>query len=66
MQANRPGGQRRAQVTHTRTAAFLAQDWAMPEIVPIPSTHGAGGPIYSRVYTPEGLRSGPPRRVSRP
>lgn len=50
VQPNRPGAQAR-QVTQTRTEQFLAQDWAMPEIVPIPSTHGSG-PIYSRVYTP--------------
>jgi dipeptidyl aminopeptidase/acylaminoacyl peptidase len=54
VQPNRPGAEAR-QVTNTRTAAFLAQDWAMPEIVPIPSTHGATGPIYSRVYTPQGF-----------
>jgi dipeptidyl aminopeptidase/acylaminoacyl peptidase len=54
VQPNRPGAEAR-QVTNTRTAAFLAQDWAMPEIVPIPSTHGATGPVYSRVYTPQGF-----------
>ncbi|HKI02739.1 MAG TPA: alpha/beta fold hydrolase [Thermoanaerobaculia bacterium] len=52
VQPNRPGGEAR-QVTNTRTELFLAQDWAMPEIVPIPSTHGATGPVYSRVYTPK-------------
>ncbi|HYX23995.1 MAG TPA: prolyl oligopeptidase family serine peptidase [Thermoanaerobaculia bacterium] len=46
------GGEAR-QVTQTRTAAFLAEDWAVPEVVPIPSTHGAPAPIYSRVYTPK-------------
>ncbi|HEX6903039.1 MAG TPA: prolyl oligopeptidase family serine peptidase [Thermoanaerobaculia bacterium] len=50
VQPNRPGAQAR-QVTRTQSELFLAQDWTMPEIVPIPSTHGAG-PIYSRVYTP--------------
>ncbi|HSS76582.1 MAG TPA: prolyl oligopeptidase family serine peptidase [Thermoanaerobaculia bacterium] len=40
-------------VTQTRTAAFLAEDWAVPEVVPIASTHGAPAPIYSRVYTPK-------------
>lgn len=52
VQPNRPGGEAR-QVTNTRTELFLAQDWAMPEIVPIPSTHGATGPVYSRVYVPK-------------
>jgi dipeptidyl aminopeptidase/acylaminoacyl peptidase len=41
------------QVTQTRTAEFLAEDWAVPEVVPIPSTHGAAAPIYTRVYTPK-------------
>ena len=54
VQPNRPGAEAR-QVTSTRTPAFLAQDWATPEILPIPSTHGATGPIYSRIYTPEGF-----------
>jgi len=40
-------------VTQTRTAAFLAEDWAVPEVVPIPSTHGAPAAIYSRIYTPK-------------
>ena len=54
VQANRAGAEAR-QVTHTRTETFLAQDWTVPEVVPIPSTHGAAVPIYSRVYTPEGF-----------
>ncbi|HEY0513436.1 MAG TPA: prolyl oligopeptidase family serine peptidase [Thermoanaerobaculia bacterium] len=51
VQANRPGAEAR-QVTHTRTPEFLAQEWNLPEILPIPSTHGAG-PIYARIYTPK-------------
>ncbi len=51
VQAARPGVDAR-QVTSTRTPLFLAQDWTIPEILPIPSTHGAGA-IYSRVYTPK-------------
>ena len=51
VQASRPGDEER-QITRTRSEFFLAQDWTMPEIVAIPSTHGAG-PIYSRVYTPK-------------
>lgn len=51
VQPNRTGAEAR-QVTHTRTETFLAQDWTLPEIVPVPSTHGAPAPIYSRVYTP--------------
>jgi dipeptidyl aminopeptidase/acylaminoacyl peptidase len=47
------GGKAR-QVTHTLSGAYLAVDWTVPEIVPIPSTHQAH-PIYSRVYTPPGF-----------
>ncbi|HYL05859.1 MAG TPA: prolyl oligopeptidase family serine peptidase, partial [Thermoanaerobaculia bacterium] len=50
VQPNRPDADAR-QVTATVTPAFLAQHWTIPEIVPIPSTHGAGV-IYSRLYTP--------------
>ncbi len=50
VQANQPGAEAR-QVTQTRTPFFLAQSWTVPEIVAIPSAHGAG-PIYARVYTP--------------
>ncbi|HEV2855146.1 MAG TPA: prolyl oligopeptidase family serine peptidase [Thermoanaerobaculia bacterium] len=58
VQPNRPSNRSDAearQVTNTRTASFLAQDWALPEIVPIPSTHGATAPVYARVYTPKGF-----------
>lgn len=52
VQDNRPGAAAR-QLTHTMSAAYLAQRWTIPDIVPIPSSHGAGV-IYSRVYTPPG------------
>lgn len=52
VQDNRPGAPAR-QITNTRTPEFLAIEWAIPEVVPIPSTHGAPAPIYSRVYTPQ-------------
>jgi dipeptidyl aminopeptidase/acylaminoacyl peptidase len=54
VQAARPGAEAKV-VTQTRTPLFLAQDWNIPEIVPIPSTHDAGAPIYSRVFTPKGF-----------
>ncbi len=40
-------------VTQTRTAEFLAEDWAVPEVVAIASTHGAPAPVHARVYTPK-------------
>ncbi len=51
VQVNQPGAEARP-VTRTRTPLFLAQEWNLPEIVPVPSTHGAGA-IYTRVYTPK-------------
>lgn len=50
VQASRPGAEAR-QITDTVSAAFRNIAWTVPEILPIPSTHGAGA-IYSRVYTP--------------
>jgi dipeptidyl aminopeptidase/acylaminoacyl peptidase len=52
VQESRPGAEAQ-QITHTVSAAFQAQPWTMPEIVPVPSSHGKD-PIYSRVYTPPG------------
>ncbi|MFY9820307.1 MAG: prolyl oligopeptidase family serine peptidase [Thermoanaerobaculia bacterium] len=40
-------------VTQTRTTEFLAEDWTVPEVIPIASTHGAPAPVYARVYTPK-------------
>jgi len=45
------------QLTDTRSPAFRAVDWARPEIVAVPSTHGAGA-IWARVYTPPGWQPG--------
>jgi dipeptidyl aminopeptidase/acylaminoacyl peptidase len=56
----KPGAEPR-QLTHTLSPAFLAVDWTVPEIVPIPSTHVAR-PIYSRVYTPPGFDPAHPRQ----
>jgi dipeptidyl aminopeptidase/acylaminoacyl peptidase len=50
------GGDAR-QITHTVSAAFQAQPWTVPEIVPVPSSHSSPQgqvPIYSRVYVPAG------------
>ncbi len=57
VQDNKPGAEAR-QVTQTRTPEFLAQEWAKPEVVAIPSTHGAPAPIYSRVYVPKDFDPG--------
>ncbi|HVR10706.1 MAG TPA: prolyl oligopeptidase family serine peptidase, partial [Thermoanaerobaculia bacterium] len=50
VQANQPGAEAR-RLTDTVSSAFKEQRWTIPEIVPVPSTHGAGV-IYSRLYTP--------------
>jgi dipeptidyl aminopeptidase/acylaminoacyl peptidase len=41
------------KLTDTVSPAFRAVDWTLPEIVAVPSTHGAQ-PIWARVYTPPG------------
>jgi dipeptidyl aminopeptidase/acylaminoacyl peptidase len=51
VQENTPKGEAR-QVTHTVSAAFQAQPWTIPQIVPVPSSH-VQEPIWSRVYTPK-------------
>jgi dipeptidyl aminopeptidase/acylaminoacyl peptidase len=40
------------QLTQTQTAEYLAVDWTVPEIIPIPSSH-VKEPIWSRVFTPK-------------
>ncbi len=50
------GGQPRA-LTDTRTAAFKSQSWIAPEIVQVPSKHGAGS-IWGKYYGPTTLEPG--------
>ena len=53
VQAAAPGAEAR-RLTRTVSEEFLSYDWAIPEIVAIPSSH-ARQPVYSRVFTPKGL-----------
>lgn len=53
VQPNQSGAQAK-QITNTHSPEYLAVDWAVPEIVPIPSSH-VKKPIWSRVYTPPGF-----------
>lgn len=53
VQPTSPGAEAR-QLTQTHSPEYLAIEWAAPEIVPIPSSHGKQ-PIWSRVYTPQGF-----------
>jgi dipeptidyl aminopeptidase/acylaminoacyl peptidase len=56
LQDNRPGdpsGSGTRALTQTHSPEYLAIDWSAPDIVAVPSTHGAPAPIYSRVYTPK-------------
>lgn len=41
------------RLTQTVSEEYLAFDWRPPEIVGVPSTHGAPRPIFSRLYLPE-------------
>jgi dipeptidyl aminopeptidase/acylaminoacyl peptidase len=51
VQAAQPGAEPR-RLTNTVSQAFLAEDWAVPEIVGVPSSY-TKDPIWSRVYTPK-------------
>lgn len=53
LQPNQPGAEAK-QITSTHSPEYLAVDWSVPEIVPIPSSH-VKKPIWSRVYTPPGF-----------
>jgi dipeptidyl aminopeptidase/acylaminoacyl peptidase len=41
------------RLTRTVSDEYLAFDWREPEIVAIPSSHGAHRPVFSRLYLPE-------------
>ncbi|UGQ47290.1 S9 family peptidase [Massilia endophytica] len=46
------------RLTDTRTAEFKAREWIQPQYVAIPSTHGAGQPVWSKLYRPAKLEPG--------
>ncbi|QFU24416.1 prolyl oligopeptidase family serine peptidase [Shewanella eurypsychrophilus] len=46
------GGERK-QLTHYTSEAFNSYPWQAPEVVAVPSSHGAGD-VYARVYLPQG------------
>lgn len=46
------GGERK-QLTHYTSDAFESYPWQAPEVVAVPSSHGAGD-VYARVYLPQG------------
>lgn len=48
------GAETARRLTHTVSDAFLSYDWVAPQIVPVPSAHGAK-PVYSRVYLPKSM-----------
>ncbi|KQV91250.1 peptidase S9 [Massilia sp. Root351] len=45
------------KLTDTRTPDYKARSWVQPELVAVPSTHGAG-PIWSKLYRPAKLEAG--------
>jgi len=51
------GGGAVTQLTDTRTADFKAREWIQPEIVAVPSTHGAD-PVWAKLYRPATLEAG--------
>lgn len=50
------GGEAR-RLTDTRSAAFMARRWIQPQIVQVPSKHGAGT-IWGKFYGPEKMEPG--------
>jgi len=46
------------KLTDTRTADYKAREWIQPQLVAVPSTHGAGLPIWSKLYRPATLEPG--------
>ena len=48
-----PIGGELKQLTHYTSDAFTQYPWQAPEVVAVPSTHGAGN-VYARVYLPQG------------
>ncbi|EEF27129.1 conserved hypothetical protein [Ricinus communis] len=51
------GGGNVTQLTDTRTADYKAREWIEPQIVPVPSTHGAD-PVWAKLYRPATLEPG--------
>ncbi|MRW86856.1 prolyl oligopeptidase family serine peptidase [Pseudoduganella sp. FT26W] len=45
------------QLTDTRSADYKAREWIEPQIVPVPSTHGAD-PVWAKLYRPATLEAG--------
>lgn len=41
------------RLTDTRTQTFAALPWQSPQLVAVPSQHGAGQPIWSKLYLPD-------------
>ncbi len=56
VQSAAPGAKAK-QLTNTVTPEFAKIEWVKPEIVAVPSKHGAA-PIYSRVYRDEKTKQG--------
>jgi len=45
------------QLTDTRSADFKTREWITPQIVAVPSTHGAD-PVWAKLYRPATLEAG--------
>jgi dipeptidyl aminopeptidase/acylaminoacyl peptidase len=50
-------GGKLTQLTDTRSADYKAREWIEPQIVPVPSTHGAD-PVWAKLYRPATLEAG--------
>ncbi|MGV7210789.1 prolyl oligopeptidase family serine peptidase [Oxalobacteraceae bacterium A2-2] len=50
-------GGKATELTDTRSAEFKAREWVQPQIVAVPSTHGAD-PVWAKLYRPAQLEPG--------
>ena len=48
-----PNPKAAVRVTNTVSGAFTSVDWVQPQIVQVPSSHGASHGVYARLYLPK-------------
>ncbi|HLE83447.1 MAG TPA: alpha/beta fold hydrolase [Thermoanaerobaculia bacterium] len=61
--AAEPGaGERPVRLTETVSAEYAGIGWRAPELVAVPSRHGAPGPVHARLYLPDGFDPERPER----
>ncbi|WP_337843370.1 prolyl oligopeptidase family serine peptidase [Rheinheimera sp.] len=51
-----------SRLTNTTTTAFKAMNWAAPQVVAVPSSHGKQ-PVFAKLYLPNNYQQGEKRRA---